>query len=174
MSLNSVQLITAKGQAKLAQALATGLAVQITEVALGDGNGGRYAPSEQQTGLKRQRARNPITKQHMADDRTWRVSVEFGSDIPSFTVREVGFFDDAGDLIFIVAGPEMSEGTTGAYELLYDAYLNLSSIKDGLVIVAAPDDEVFNLSVVSLQSFATIHLEQFRQSERIRDAFGSY
>ncbi|MCF6433880.1 phage tail protein, partial [Leisingera sp. MMG026] len=64
MPLNGVQIITSTGQDKLAQALSSGQAVQITEVGLGDGNGLRYNPSEGQTALKNERVRRAITKQH--------------------------------------------------------------------------------------------------------------
>lgn len=174
MPLNSVQIITATGQDKLAQALSSGLAVQITDVGLGDGSGLRYNPSEAQTALKNERVRRPITKQHMSDDRTWRVVVEFGTDVPSFTVREIGFFDSTGALIFVVAGANMNEGATGAYDLLYDAYLNLSSVKDGLVIVSAPDDALFGLAVATGTAIANLQLEQLRQADAIRKAEGTF
>lgn len=70
MPLNSVQIITANGQDKLAAALSSGQVVQITEVGLGDGSGLRYNPTEAQTELKNERVRRAITKQHMSDDRT--------------------------------------------------------------------------------------------------------
>ena len=52
MPLNATQIITATGQAKLAEAMFEALEVRITDVALGDGNGARYAPSEAQTALR--------------------------------------------------------------------------------------------------------------------------
>lgn len=170
MPLNSVQIITAIGQNKLTEALGTELAVQITEVALGDGNGLRYDPSQAQTSLKNERLRRPITRRHMSDERTWRVTVEFGTDVPNFAVREIGFFNGAGDLIFIVAGAEMVEGTTGAYDLLYDAFLNLSTIKDGLIEIVAPDDVTFDLCVTTGIAIANLQLIQLRQADAIRAA----
>lgn len=94
--------------------------------------------------------------------------VEFGTDVPSFTVREIGFFDSVGDLIFVIAGASMHEGATGAYDLLYDAYLNLSSIKEGLVVVDAPDNALFDLAVATGTALANLQLEQLRQADAIR------
>jgi len=174
MPLNAIQIITATGQAKLAEAMFEALEVRITDVALGDGNGARYDPSEAQTTLRGELLRQPITSQSQFDAQTWRVRVEFGTEIPAFWLREIGFFNAAGDLIFLVAGADINEGWTGAFDLLFQHDLNLTGIKDGLVVVAAPDDEYVTYATQSLHMQATLTLQQFNLTEAFRAQHGHY
>ncbi len=169
MSLNGLQFTTSIGEAKLAAALmGAGPQVQITHVALGDGNGARYEPFAEQTQLRRELARNAITRQHMSDDRTWRVVAEFDTETPAFWLREVGFLDADGDLIFIVAGTEFSEGYTGAFDLLFEGFLDLRSTAEGLVIVKAPDDELFRLAVSTARFQAITAKNLVQQARQIK------
>lgn len=174
MPLDATQIITATGQAKLAEAMFEALEVRITDVALGDGNGARYAPSEAQTALRGERVRQPITSQSQLDASTWRVRAEFGTGIPNFWLREIGFFSAAGDLIFLVAGTDMAEGWTGAFDLLFQHDLNLSGIKDGLVVVSAPDDDYIAHATQSLHMQATLTRQQFHLTEAFRAQHGQY
>lgn len=174
MSLNGTQLTTLYAQqAMIAAALGDGPSIEITHVALGDGLGVRYEPFENQTELRREMVRKPITRQHFVDENTVRIVVEFGIDIPAFWMREIGFFDAAGNLIFVTAGSNITAGYTSAFDLIFDGYLNLSGVKDGLVVVTAPDDEIFDLAVTTGTAFANIQLEQLRQADAIRAAHGS-
>jgi len=168
MPLNATQIITAIGQAKLARAMMDDLSVEVATVALGDGSGIRYAPSEAQTELRNELLRQPITSQSQLDTQTWRTRVEFGTDIPGFWLREIGFIDASGDLIFLVAGAEINEGWTGAFDLLFQHDLNLTGIKDGLVIVNAPDDAYVAFATRSLHMQATLTLQQFKLTEAIK------
>jgi len=170
MSSSGTELITDVGEVKLNQALGSSVAVQITEVALGDGFGATYDPGAGQVALKRERARRPIDRQHMVGTNAWRVTVEFDHDTPAFWVREIGFFDAEGDLIAIWAGADIQPRQTGAIDFVLEHILNLSRVKEGLVIVNAPDDELFDLSVASGTAFANLQLEQLRQADVIRAA----
>jgi hypothetical protein len=174
MPSKGLDLITDVGEAKLNQALGTGLAVNITEIALGDGKGATYNPSAGQTALKRERARKPIERQHMVGTNAWRVTVEFDHDTPAFWVREIGFFDAEGDLIAIWAGIDIDARQTGAIDYALEHILNLSRVKDGLVIVNAPSDGLFDLSLQTAHSMALMQLEQLRLSDAIRNAHGPY
>ena len=164
MPSSGLELITDIGEAKLNQALGSGVAVQITEIALGDGNGANYNPGAGQTALKRERARKPIEKTHMVGTNAWRVTVEFPSDTPAFYVREIGFFDAEGDMIAIWAGIGIDPRQTGAIDYALEHVLNLSRVKDGLVIVNAPDDGLFDLAVAQARSTFLIFTEQLRQA----------
>lgn len=168
MPSNGIELITDIGEGKLNQALGSGVAVNITEIALGDGNGAAYNPSAGQTALKRERARKPIERQHMVGTNAWRVTVEFDHDTPAFWVREIGFFDAEGDLIAIWAGANIDARQTGAIDYALEHILNLSRVKDGLVIVNAPDDQVFALALTNGTAIANLQLEQLRQADAIR------
>lgn len=172
MPSNGTELITDVGEAKLNLALGTGVAVQITHVAMGDGNGANYNPGFGQTALKRELARNPIDRQHMVGSNAWRVTVEFDHDTPAFWVREIGFFDAEGDLIAIWAGADVTARQTGAIDYMLDHILNLSRVQDGLVIVNAPDDGLFDLAVTTGLAIANLQLEQLRQADAIASAHG--
>ena len=168
-------LITDTGHAKLNAAVATQTRVEITHVAMGDGNGAAYDPGYGQSALKHELARVPITRRHIADENAWRISAEFDADAtPAFWVREIGFFDAEGDMIFLWAGADVDSRQTGAVDYLLDQVLTLDRIKNGVVIVNAPDDVAFDLAVATLRNFATLHIEQFRQAERIRALHGAY
>ena len=65
MPADGTILITDLGHAKLNTALNTETAVQIVEIAMGDGNGAVYEPGHGQTTLKRELSRVPITKRHV-------------------------------------------------------------------------------------------------------------
>jgi len=168
-------LITDIGHAKINAAVSADSKVEISHVALGDGNGAVYAPVETQTALKQELARVAIKSRHVGGDNTWVIKAEFDAETtPAFWVREIAFIDTDGDVIFLWAGADISPRQTGAIDYLIEHALNLDRIKDGVVIVAAPDDAVFDLAVFTAQNLATLHLEQFRQSERIRELHGAY
>lgn len=167
-------LLTDIAEAKLTAAAGSGTQVAITHIALGDGNGGNYGPGFGQTSLQRELARQPIETRHIVGNNAWRVKAEFDPDTPSFFVREMGFFDADGDLIAIWAGNDVVARQTGAITYLVDHVLSFTRVQDGLVIVHAPDDVLFDMAVLTAGNLATLHLEQFRQSERIRELHGAY
>lgn len=168
MPTDGMIIITDVGHAKLTHAVATQTHVAISHVALGDGNGAPYDPGYGQTALKRERARVAIHRYHWADDSAWRVTAEFAADdTPAFSVREIGFFDAEGALIFVWAGRDVQPRQTGAVDYLLDQVLNLDRVKNGVVVIAAPEDEVFDLSVATATALADLQLEQLRIAEII-------
>lgn len=170
----SLTLLTDIAEAKLTAAAGSGTQVAITHIALGDGNGANYGPSYSQTALQRERARQPIENRHIVGSNAWRVKAEFGPDTPSFYVREMGFFDADGDLIAIWAGNDVQARQTGAITYLVDHVLSFTRVADGLVIVNAPNDELFDLAVTTGTAIANLQLEQLRQADAIRSAHGAY
>ncbi len=167
-------LLTDIAEAKITAAAGSGTAVAITHIALGDGNGANYAPSYSQTALQRELARQAIQTRHIVGTNAWRVKAEFDPDTPAFGVREMGFFDADGDLIAVWAGNDVVPRQTGAITYLVDHVLSFTRVEDGLVIVNAPDDVLYDLAVSTVHNLAILHTEQFRQSERIRDLHGAY
>ncbi len=133
-------LLTSLGAAKLANAHVTGTAVQLTELAIGDGlDGAAYAPSEDQTALE-----NEVWRAGINDIRT-------GTDNPNWLViegvvpeasggwyvREVGIFDADGDLFAI-----------GKYPVTYKPALAEGSGKDLLIRMVL---EISNAADVTLK-----------------------
>lgn len=161
-------ILTDLAEAKITQAAGSNTQVAITHIALGDANGANYDPQYGQTALQREKVRKPIATRHLADANTWRVKAEFGPETEAFAVREVGFFDADGDLIAIWAGNDVVPRQTGAITYLVDHVLNFSRVAEGLVIVNAPDDTIFDLSVTTAHALANIQLEQLRQADLLR------
>ena len=110
-------ILTNIGKAKLANAQVMGKTVNLIEMAVGDGNGNYYEPTESQEELLNEVWRgnlNQITSD--PNNPNWII---LEAVIPTtdggFTIREVGVFDDAGDMIAIGKYPEtykpaLSEG----------------------------------------------------------------
>jgi len=134
-------LLTDLAETKLATAAGSGSQVRIAEIALGDGNGATYDPTHDQTALVRERSRRAIDSAFLSGGNTWVVRAEFPTDTPAFSVREIGFFDEDGDLIAIWAGQDVVPRQTGAIIYMVEHALNFSRVADGLVIVSAPTDD---------------------------------
>ncbi|WOI34778.1 phage tail protein [Tritonibacter scottomollicae] len=167
-------LLTDIAEAKITAAAGSGTAVAITHIALGDGNGANYAPSYSQTALRREKARQAIQTRHIVGTNAWRVKAEFDPETPAFAVREMGFFDADGDLIAVWAGNDVVARQTGAITYLVDHVLSFTRVEDGLVIVNAPDDVVFDVAASTAAALANLQLEQLRQADVLRRLTGSY
>ncbi|QBR35759.1 transposase [Leisingera sp. NJS201] len=167
-------LLTDIAEAKITAAAGSGTAVAITHIALGDGNGANYAPSYSQTALQREKARQAIQTRHITGSNAWRVKAEFDPDTPAFAVREMGFFDADGDLIAIWAGNDVVPRQTGAITYLVDHVLSFSRVAEGVVIVNAPDDALYEHALATTATLATLALEQFHQAERLRALHGPF
>lgn len=132
-------LLTNIGKAKLANATALGTTVQLTHIAVGDGNGAAIIPVDTATVLTHEVWRAALNSIAVDPANTnWIVAEGY---IPStsggFTVREVGLFDIDGDLIAI-----------GSYPDTYKPTLANGSAKDLYIKVII---EVTNSSTVTLK-----------------------
>ena len=96
------------------------------------------------------------------------MKAEFGADTVAFDVREAGFFDADGDLIALCTFPAAEVRRTGAIVYLIDHVLNFSRVAEGLIIVDAPDDDLFDHVVTNLETQAIFAAEQFDQRLAIR------
>ncbi|HGF3735249.1 TPA: phage tail protein [Vibrio parahaemolyticus] len=118
MAAKYYTILTNTGKAKLANAAALGRQVKLTHLAVGDSGGSEYDPTEEQTSLIQERYRTPIS--HIGTDAqnpNWVVSEGMiPVDVGGWFVREVGVFDEDGDLFAIGKYPEtykptLAEGT---------------------------------------------------------------
>ena len=132
-------ILTAVGKAKLANALALGRKVELTHLALGDGGGSYYNPTEDQTALRNEVWRGNISSVEVdADNPNWiKIQTIVLSQHGGFTIREAGVFDADGDLIAI-----------GKYPETYKPVLADGSIKDLVVRMIL---EVSNTSSMQLK-----------------------
>ena len=111
-------LITTLGQAKIAAALAAGTEVSVTHVAVGDGNGNATTPSVGQAALVREVYRTNISSITVNPADSSQVIFEgvVPSNVGGWTARELGLFDNAGDMIAVanigeVYKPTVAEGS---------------------------------------------------------------
>lgn len=109
---------TNAGQAKIANALALGVPLKITQMAVGDGNGQLVTPNPAQTALVREQRRAPINTLFQDPLNPAQLVAEqiIPESVGGWWIREVGLFDDTGTLIAIANTPDsykpqLSEGS---------------------------------------------------------------
>lgn len=118
MSQTYFALLTAVGEAKLANATALGTQLQISRMAVGDGNGNLPVPSRTQTALINERYRADLNELKVDPNNASQIIAELV--IPEteggYWLREMGLYDAAGDLIAVSNcppsyKPQMAEGS---------------------------------------------------------------
>lgn len=94
-------VLTDVGQAKLANAVALGQTIEITELAVGDGGGALPIPDTSRTVLVNEVRRAVINRSETDPDNPSWVVVEqvLPPDVGGWTIREIGVIDIDGDLI---------------------------------------------------------------------------
>lgn len=117
--MNFLTIHTNYGLQKLAQAEATGTSINLTHMAVGDGNGNPVTPNPAQTQLAREMFRATINRVYQSPDNPLRFTAELviPASTGGFTLREVGVFD-ADDSLFAVGNlPDTYKpvDTEGAY-----------------------------------------------------------
>lgn len=112
-------LITTIGLAQIANAQITQTKVGLEYIALGDGNGAHYVPTQNQTALVHEVWRGPIAELSIDPMNSNRIIVDAVIPVTAggFTIREIGIFDDKNNLIAIGQYPEkykpqLSEGVS--------------------------------------------------------------
>ena len=101
-------IITNIGLAQIANAQVTQQKVGLQHIALGDGNGAHYVPTQTQTALINEVWRGPVASVTIDPINENRIIVEGSilSTVGGFTIREIGIFDDQNQLIAIGQYPE--------------------------------------------------------------------
>lgn len=137
-------LLTDIGLAKVANAQITQEKIDFVEMAVGDGGGSYYNPSSAQTTLVGEVWRGPIGLVGIDETNNHWINIE--SAIPSnqggFFIREVGLFDEDGDLVAV-----------GKYPETYKPKIDEGSSKDLYVRMII---EVSNASSITLKVDPTI------------------
>lgn len=104
---------TLYGLQRLAAAEASGTAINLPTMAVGDGNGNPVEPGELQAVLVRERYRAAVNRVYQDPDTPTKFFCEMV--IPAatggFTLREFGVFDDAGGLFVVGNLPDMYKPT---------------------------------------------------------------
>ncbi|WP_343742291.1 phage tail protein [Herbaspirillum huttiense] len=150
------------GEARIANALALGIPLKLTHMAVGDGNGLVPVPDRKQTSLIKEQRRAPINTLDKDPKNASQIIIEqvLPADVGGWWVREIGIFDDAGNLCAVANCPPsykplLSDGagkdqvvrvvllvsSTAAVELKIDPAVVLATRKyadDAIVAYAAP------------------------------------
>ena len=121
-------ILTKVGQAKIANAIAYGRQLQITQFALGDGNGASYEPDESQTALKHEVYRANVSNVVVSDQsiNMLEINMAVPADQGGWVVREMGVYDADGDLIAISKTPDDPKpgaGSGAAKDVVYRLFI---------------------------------------------------
>lgn len=118
MSTKYFALLTNIGAAKLAKATALGMQVEITQMAVGDGNDTLPTPDPAQTALAREIRRAPLNVLTVDPLNTSQIIAEqvIPEDVGGWWIREIGLFDKDGDMVAIANcaetyKPQLQEGS---------------------------------------------------------------
>jgi phage-related tail fiber protein len=100
-------LLTAAGEAKIANAAALGTTVNLTALAVGDGNGNTPTPDRLQTALVHEVRRAPINTLSIDPNNASQLIAEqvIPEDVGGWWIREIGLYDDAGVLCAVANCP---------------------------------------------------------------------
>ena len=118
MATKYYAVLTNVGAAKLANATALGAQVEITQMAVGDGNGVLPTPNPAQTALVHELRRAPLNSLSIDPNNANQIIAEqvIPEDEGGWWIREIGLFDKDGDMIAVANcaetyKPQLQEGS---------------------------------------------------------------
>lgn len=118
MATKYYAVLTNVGAAKLANATALGAQVEITQMAVGDGNGALPTPNPAQTALVHELRRAPLNSLSIDPNNTNQIIAEqvIPEDVGGWWIREIGLFDKDGNMIAVANcaetyKPQLQEGS---------------------------------------------------------------
>ncbi|HAH7570466.1 TPA: phage tail protein [Escherichia coli] len=118
MATKYYAVLTNVGAAKLANATALGAQVEITQMAVGDGNGVLPTPNQAQMALVHELRRKPLNSLSIDPNNANQIIAEqvIPEDEGGWWIREIGLFDKDGDMIAVANcaetyKPQLQEGS---------------------------------------------------------------
>lgn len=169
-------LITNIGLAQIANAQITQSKVGLEYIALGDGNGAHYVPTQNQTALVHEVWRGPIAELSIDPTNSNRIIIDAVIPVTAggFTIREIGIFDDKNQLIAIGQYPEkykpqLSEGVSEETVVHFVIETNNAEVVkltiDPTVIIASRN--YVDGKVAQVQAELTEHSGQIATTEKL-------
>jgi len=143
--------ITTAGASLITNCILAGTKLKIVEAAAGDGGGSYYVPTTEQTELVRELWRGPIVsaEQNATTPNMMDVKIIIDDSVGNFICREMGLFDEDGNLIAICNTPDtekvaISTGVDGRLTMLMHIVVVDSSVLEFTVTASldtvSPED----------------------------------
>lgn len=194
MSQTYYALLTAVGEAKLANAAALGTQLQISRMAVGDGNGVLPTPTREQTALVAEKYRAGLNELKPDPVNASQIIAELviPETTGGFWIREMGLYDEAGDLIAVSNcppsyKPQMAEGSgrtqvlrmvlivssTSAVQLKIDPSVVLATREFVVTTVAAELAKLDSKQSVRVATTAAIVLSGLQTIDGVSVAVGN-
>lgn len=118
MAVTYYAILTNVGAAKLANAAALGTTLNITQLAVGDGNGNVPVPDATRTALVREVRRAPLNRLSIDPANASQIIAEqvIPENVGGWWIREIGLYDETGALVAIANcapsyKPQLAEGS---------------------------------------------------------------
>ncbi|MDT7059460.1 phage tail protein [Citrobacter braakii] len=179
MATKYLALLTNIGAAKLAKATALGTKVEITQLAVGDGNGVLPTPNPAQTALVHELRRAPLNMLTVDPANASQIIAEqvIPEDVGGWWIREIGLFDKDGDMVAIANcaetyKPQLQEGS-GRVQVIRVILIVSSTeavtLKIDPAVVLATRQYVDN-KIIEVKSYADGLMRTHEQSRNHPDA----
>lgn len=153
-----VTLITNTGLAKITDAVAGGTQIELTHMAIGDGNGSPVVPDQNQTALVHEVYRAAVNQVAVNVDGKLVAELIVPQSVGGFTAREIGLFDSTGALFAYGSTPAIQKPTlaeNSAAELVMRLIVEISNmaviqLSAGGGIIATRDWVELNFSAAAM------------------------
>lgn len=139
-------IVTSFGAAKFAEMVSNGQQLVLQDFAVGDGNGSVYDPVATQTALRRETYRGIINSLIVDPNNDKQVIAEclVPENSGGWYIRELGIFDEAGDLILIAKYPETYKPSPADGALLKQFTIKM------VMEVGSPDNVALSIEAGSI------------------------
>lgn len=104
--MNYITIVTEAGLAALAAAAQAGGKVNITHMAIGDGNGAEYEPTADQTALKNEKWRGAVAS-YTRSGNSFTATAAMPAETAAFTIRELALFLADGTCFAVANAPSI-------------------------------------------------------------------
>lgn len=135
--------VTTLGASRITACILAGTKLKITQAAAGDGGGGYYVPTVDQTELVAELWRGPIVSavQNPAVPNMLDVKIVIDDSVGNFVCREMGLFSEDGELIAICNTPDtekvaISTGVDGRLTMVMHIVVADASVLEFTIIPA--------------------------------------
>lgn len=174
-----IVVTTHLGNSKLAAAAVSGTPVNISMMAVGDGNGQQLRPTPEQTELNNEQFRAPLNRLSISDQTANVIEAEMimPPQIGGFWLREVALIDDEGAFIAVGNMPDtykplLAEGS-GRFQIIR-MQLQVSSTEDVNMLVdpsvVLATAETVKAAEDAAKDYADKQLSEHEQSRQHPDA----